>query len=138
MPDLNLAERNVNTRAACNIEVFSLEKIKQHFDDSVALIMKQTVIARELKAEGKTEEAKDILRSQIVFIDSAFDFYMHELLKLGITNLFHGEWTPKTVSSVSLSLRNLRTFRNHRQSLTALTTTKTRRIFLSESYSLKV
>lgn len=96
MPDLRLAKRNVNTRDARNIEIFSLEKIKQHFDDSIALIMKQSEVAEKLMTDGKNEEVKDILRSQIVFLDSAFDFYVHELLKLGIINLFHGDWTPKT------------------------------------------
>ncbi|MGN0483508.1 MAG: HEPN domain-containing protein [Lachnospiraceae bacterium] len=40
---------------------------------------------------------KDILRSQIVFLDSAFDFFMHEITKYGMVQMFHGNWekTPK-------------------------------------------
>ena len=96
MPDLELAERKVNTRDAINVEVFSLDDIKRHFNDSVSLILKQIQLADNLFASGLNEEAKDVLRSQIVFIDSAFDFYLHEILKLGIINMFHGDWTPKT------------------------------------------
>ena len=96
MPDLELAERKVNTRDAINVEVFSLDDIKRHFNDSVSLILKQIQLADNLFATGLNEEAKDVLRSQIVFIDSAFDFYLHEILKLGIINMFHGDWTPKT------------------------------------------
>lgn len=96
MPDLELARRKVNTRDALNVEVFSLDDIKRHFNDSLSLILKQIQLADNLFTSGLIEEAKDILRSQIVFIDSAFDFYLHEILKLGIINLFHGDWTPKT------------------------------------------
>ena len=96
MPDLELARRKVNTRDAINVEVFSLDDINRHFNDSVSLILKQIQLADNLFASGLEEEAKDILRSQIVFIDSAFDFYLHEILKLGIINMFHGDWTPKT------------------------------------------
>ena len=79
MPDLELEKRKVNTRDAINVEVFSLDDIKRHFNDSVSLILKQIQLADNLFASGLNEEAKDVLRSQIVFIDSAFDFYMHEL-----------------------------------------------------------
>ena len=104
MPDLKLAKRKINTREAKHIEVFSLDEIKKHFNASEALIEKQSQLADNLMVSGKIEEAKDVLRSQIVFIDSAFDFYMHELLKLGIINLFHGDWTPKTEKYQNLKL----------------------------------
>ncbi len=104
MPDLELEKRKVNTRDAINVEVFSLDDIKRHFNDSVSLILKQIQLADNLFASGLNEEAKDVLRSQIVFIDSAFDFYMHELLKLGIINMFHGDWAPRTEKYQNLKL----------------------------------
>ena len=41
------------------------------------------------------EKSKNIMRSQIVFLESAFDFYLHELSKCGIVKIFNGNW-PKT------------------------------------------
>ena len=35
---------------------------------------------------------KDILRSQVVFLDSAFDFFMHEATKYGMVQIFQGIW----------------------------------------------
>ena len=104
MPKIELEKRKVNTREARNIEVFNLEEIKKHFSDSETLILKQIQLAESLVASGKVEEAKDVLRSQIVFIDSAFDFYMHEVLKLGIINMFHGDWAPRTEKYQNLKL----------------------------------
>ena len=103
-PDLELAARKVNTREARNIEVFSLEAIRRHFIDSEKIIIRQIQVADNLINEGKADEAKDILRSQIVFIEAAFDFYLHELLKLGIQNIFHKEWKPVTEKYKNLQL----------------------------------
>ena len=36
--------------------------------------------------------ASEIWRSQIVFLDSALDFYIHEVAKLGIIKIFNNEW----------------------------------------------
>ena len=68
MPNLDLIKRKVNVREARNIEVFSLNEIMKHFADSEVLIVKQINVAAKLITLGKMDEAKDILRSQIVFI----------------------------------------------------------------------
>ena len=40
-------------------------------------------MADELFESGKEEESRNIWRAQIVFLESAFDFYLHELTKNG-------------------------------------------------------
>jgi len=36
--------------------------------------------------------ADEVLRAQVVFLDSAFDYYLHEIVKLGIVEMYHGTW----------------------------------------------
>ena len=46
-----------------------------------------------------------MLRAQVVFIESAFDYYLHEIVKLGIVEMYHGEWiVDKTEKYTNLSL----------------------------------
>lgn len=90
--DLTLASRKVETREKRNIEIFDIEEIEAHFNDNIELIKSQFKIAEELIINGKESEAAEIWRSQIVFLDSAFDFYLHEVVKLGIICVFHGDW----------------------------------------------
>lgn len=95
--DLSLVIRKVATRdKKTNVEVFNIEDIEKHFDENMSFIEIQLRIANDLILQGKAEQAKEIWRAQIVLLDSAFDFYMHELLKLGILNYFHGDWGDKT------------------------------------------
>lgn len=95
--DLSLASRRVATRdQKSDITIFDIEDIEKHFDENLSFIKAQLIIADELVHQGKEEQAKEIWRSQVVLLDSAFDFYMHELIKLGILNLFHGDWSDKT------------------------------------------
>ena len=53
--------------------------------------MDQFDLAEQLKADGNMQY-KDILRSQVVFLDSAFDFFMHEATKYGMVQIFQGIW----------------------------------------------
>lgn len=93
--NLELPPRPEPTRekaAPLKAEIFELDEIKTHFDESIQTIVKQFILADELVSQGKSEQAKDIWRSQIVFLDSALDFYIHELSKYGILKTFNGEW----------------------------------------------
>lgn len=36
--------------------------------------------------------AQDIWRSQIVFLDSTLDFYLHEIIKYSFIKMFYGDW----------------------------------------------
>ncbi len=94
--DLSLAPRKVATRKKLEVEVFELTDIDTHFSENVQSVEQKFEVANGLMAEDKIAEAKDIWRSQIVFLDSAFDFYLHEIIKLGILSIYHGDCTKKT------------------------------------------
>ena len=71
---------------------FELSEIKNHFDDSLAAIISQFNVVDDLLSDGKDIEAKNILRSQIVFLDGILDFYLHEMTKYGLYKIFIGDW----------------------------------------------
>lgn len=96
--DLSLTERNEEVRDKQQIipvVSFSLAQIKNHFDQSVLSITSQYEVADSLLSQGKTEACKDIWRSQIVFVESSLDFYIHELSQYAMMQIFKGNW-PKT------------------------------------------
>ena len=107
MPDLSLEPRKVNTRNPSNVELFGLDDIRKHFDEAIVLIFKQIDAANFMITQGKQDEAEDIWRSQIMFLDSAFDFFLHELLKLGIISMFHESFDKKTKQYLNLKLSML-------------------------------
>lgn len=92
--NLDLISRNENTRDKFHTEVilFDLDQILKHFTDTVNMIKVQFHIADELIALGKQVEGENIWRSQIVFLASAFDFYMHEITKYGLCKIYEEKW----------------------------------------------
>ncbi len=101
--NLELSPRKVATRNKLEVELFGLEDIESHFNENIASIEQKFDVASGLKSEGKIKDAEDIWRSQIVFIDSAFDFYLHEIIKLGILTIYHGDWAVRTEKYKNLS-----------------------------------
>lgn len=99
---LGLKARKVSTRAT-NIKIFEIGDILDHFHENICAIKAQFDIAEDLIKAGKTDEAKDIWRSQLVFLDSAFDYFIHEIVQLGILNIYHGDWREKTEKYEHLS-----------------------------------
>lgn len=93
--DLSLANRIEEVRdprPSCVVH-FELEEIKQHFDQSLLDIKNQFAVADGLRAAGKTEDCKNIWRSQVVFLEGILDFYLHELSKYALFKMFTGEWS---------------------------------------------
>ncbi len=93
--DLSLTPRVEAVRDKQPVQVavkFDLVQIKEHFDQNLASIRKQFDIAEALKAEGNIDECETIWRSQVVFLESAMDFYIHEVSKYGMLNIFSGNW----------------------------------------------
>lgn len=84
--NLELIPRREGTREKVTpaIVKFQLSDIENHFKENIQYIRAQFYIADNLLQEDREEEAKNIWRSQIVFLESAFDFYMHELDKYGL------------------------------------------------------
>lgn len=89
--DLNISPRNQEQRDQKGIQKFSLHQIKQHFDETVKSIEEQFKIADGF-VNNKLDGKEYIWRSQIVFLVAALDFYMHELTKYGLCEIFGGNW----------------------------------------------
>ena len=90
--DLSPRLEGIREKKASKIVRFQLSEIKEHFDENIGNIENQFYVAEELVKAKKISEAEMIWRSQVVLIDSAFDFYMHELSKYGMDNMFQGHW----------------------------------------------
>lgn len=96
--DFSLSSRVENTRdqhAPAPPIQFSLQQIKDHFDQSVEQIRNDFAVSDELEENGKTEEAKNVLRSQIIFLEGILDFYIHEMSKYCLYRMFCNQW-PKS------------------------------------------
>lgn len=93
--DLSLLPRIEENRNKKTIKVveFKLEDIKTHFNDNIKNIEQNFEIFEELLRIDEIEKSKNILRYQIVFLESALDFYLHELSKCGIIKIFNGDWS---------------------------------------------
>jgi len=91
------------TRSKKKISISSTElnEIKSHFDSCVAEIKKRFLIFDVLSSGGASDDeiaaSEDILRFQLISIDSIFEFYMHRILVYGIRKMFNEEWekTPQ-------------------------------------------
>lgn len=64
----------------------------QHFSDTIQAIHAQFSVADELNRAGKCIEGENIWRAQIVFLASALDFYMHEITKYGLCEIYDESW----------------------------------------------
>ena len=95
--NLDLVARNEDTRDKFHTEVirFELDQILQHFTETIQAINAQFNVADELFEIGKVVEGENIWRAQIVFLAGALDFYMHELTKYGLCEIYNENW-PRT------------------------------------------
>lgn len=90
----NVPSRPSNTITFPQI-AFDLQPILDRFNSNIADIRSHFQTTDDLLAlqPPKQTAAEDIWRSQIVFLDSALDFYIHEIVKYGIVKMFNGDWT---------------------------------------------
>ena len=100
---LGLVSRNSFPTRQSNIITFSqivfdLQPILDRFNANIDDIRNHFLTADDLLAlqPPKQTAAEDIWRSQIVFLDSALDFYIHEIVKYGIVKMFNGDWAEST------------------------------------------
>lgn len=71
---------------------FELEEIRQHFDESMEGIQRQEDTARMLLESDQIEACQDIWRSEFVFLESILDFFLHEISKYALYQMFTGNW----------------------------------------------
>lgn len=108
--EIILSERKEGIREKKVVPVtrFELNEIKKHFDDSISAVKSQFIVADELLKHGKNIEAEYIWRSQIIFIESAFDYYMHEITKYGLTQIFDEKWKPtKRYQNIMVDMKHI-------------------------------
>lgn len=106
--NLDLAVRNEDTREKFHTEVvrFELDQIMQHFTESIQAINAQFTVADELIEAGKISAGENIWRAQIIFLASAFDFYMHELTKYGLCEIYDENWDrTEKYSNLQVSMK---------------------------------
>ena len=106
--NLDLMPRQEETRdkiiSSTYIVKFQLNEIEEHFDENIQYIKSQFDIADELCQDSRQEDARKIWSSQIVFLESSFDFYLHEITKYGLSEMFAGNW-DKTRKYNNLSVK---------------------------------
>lgn len=92
---LKLSDRKEETRVIASpirVVKYELQEIKQHFDESISVIQEQFDVADYLAENGKQDQACHVWRAQVVFLESAFDFFMHELTKYGLGQIYDSNW----------------------------------------------
>lgn len=70
------------------------EEIKKHLKENIDDVKVKFALA-DRESVTNIHDAEEIWRSQIVFLDSALDFYIHEVTTYGFIKIFNGEW-PET------------------------------------------
>lgn len=90
--DLEARNEDIRDKFHTNVVRFELDQIMQHFDEAIQTINAQFVVADELIESGKVNEGENIWRAQIIFLASALDFYMHELTKYGLCEIYNENW----------------------------------------------
>ncbi len=92
--NLELSSRNENTRDSLipDMHIPKLDEMLRQFQNNTASIKNKFAVAERLFGIGDADGAKDIYRSQIVFLESALDFYMHSLGIYAMEQMYHGNW----------------------------------------------
>lgn len=108
-----MADRKINTptrrentrdkRPADTALCFTLAEVKAHFTQNLAAIRAQTAVANEMLQRGDRDEAEFIWRTQILYLESALDYYMHELTNYGMVQMFARRW-PRTTDYARIKL----------------------------------
>ena len=98
--DLSLSSRIENTReqrASIKPLHFTLQEIKNRFDLDISVVDKNIESADRLIDGDQCAEGETVLRAQIAFSEGIMDFYIHELSKYCLHQMFTGDWgkTPK-------------------------------------------
>ena len=84
----DLHERKVESRDKKEIKIVNIEfdRINNNFENSIKEIKdRQKKLKRKKNLKG---EDYFILRTQIVFLESAFDYYIHEIITYGIIKIY--------------------------------------------------
>lgn len=89
--ELFLVERIENIREKQETQVplhFELNQILQHYNETYDTIEDQFLVVDDLLSKGNKEACDTIWRSQIVLAEGLLDFYIHELSKYCLFQMF--------------------------------------------------
>ncbi|MCF0224713.1 MAG: hypothetical protein HUK20_10625 [Fibrobacter sp.] len=77
--------------------------VRSHFNENLKDVEEKFKLAQKERATD-SHSAEEIWRSQVVFLESALDFYVHEVVKYGFLKIFNGDWA-ETVKSRNFRVR---------------------------------
>lgn len=101
-----LQARRENTREKRPAQTaihFSLAEVMQHFRQNLDALQAQHAIAEEMLRTGNRGESDFIRRTQILYLTSALDYYMHELTTYGMVAMYNKHW-PRTADYEKIKL----------------------------------
>jgi len=79
--------------------------IIKHFRENIKKIKNKFRVYDKLILDDLSNEAEDILRSQIIFLSSAVDYYFHEITKESMLKMFNDERSNRTKAYKNFALR---------------------------------
>ena len=91
------------------ITATKLLEIKNIFDTCIEEIKKRFVLVDTLTSGNASKDeiaaSEDILRFQLVSVDSIFDLYIHQIFSYGIKKIFNEEWEKTNIyNNINISL----------------------------------
>lgn len=108
--DLNITTRKEEVKEKNKVYASSIKitEIKERFEESIHYINNLSLVANELVTNGKVQAAEEIWRSQVAFLDSAFDYFLHEIVRYGTSQIFNGDWNQtEQYKSINISMEKL-------------------------------
>ena len=94
--------RKVNTRHPQKTPLkFTIDEIYSHFADDISSIKAIDSLLKERVLTDTNYQM--LLSSQLVFLESSFDFFIHEISKYGFLKIYNSEWTS-TEKTINLKI----------------------------------
>lgn len=115
-PDIRPRQQDTRNKEVIKIPT-DLAKIQDDFDINIKNVENKFALTDALK-NGNLSSAEDIWRSQIVFLDSTLDFYIHEITKYGMSKIINDEWeTTSDFKKYKVSMEFAKTIINSPENL---------------------
>lgn len=115
-PDIRPRQQDTRNKKVIKIST-DLSKIQDDFDINIKNVENKFTLTDDLKNENLSS-AEDIWRSQIVFLDSTLDFYIHEITKYGMSKIINDEWkTTPNFNRYKVSMKFVKTIINSPENL---------------------
>ena len=106
--ELSIRKEDTIDKAVPKVLKFQIDEIKEHYVKSINLLNEMFSTTDELCQNEKKGQAENIWRAQVILLVSAFDFFMHEITKLGVSNIFEEKWEKtQRYNNISMKLEVL-------------------------------